>query len=116
MSAAASKGAAIACENPVPRGDPNSPFYQTGLADHSSLWDMPETRQVMSDLYMVYVDFPQCALHADFQKYTRLAFSPALRPMLQRLTSLRCNHRSHTSVANGFDEHGNSRGQMSSHY
>ena len=116
MSAAASKGAAIACENPVPRGDPNSPFYQTGLADHSSLWDMPEVRRVMSDLYMVYVDFPQCALHADFQKYTRLAFSPALLPMLQRLTSLRCNHRSHASVANGFDEDGNSRGQMSSHY
>ena len=40
MRAAASTGAAIACENPVPRGDPDSPFYQTGLADHSSLWDM----------------------------------------------------------------------------
>ena len=116
MRAAASTGAAIACENPVPRGDPDSPFFQTGLADHASLWDMPEVRLVMSDLYMVYVDFPQCALHAQFQKYTRLAFSSALLPMLQRLTSLRCNHRSHASVANGFDENGNSRGQMSSRY
>ena len=42
MAAAKSHGAAIAIENPVPRGDPRSPFYQTGLSDHSSLWDLPE--------------------------------------------------------------------------
>ena len=45
MAAAKAHGAAIAIENPVPRGDPKSPFYQTGLSDHSSLWDLPEMRR-----------------------------------------------------------------------
>ena len=83
MSAAKSSGAAIAVENPVPRGNPESPFYQTGLSDHSSLWDLPEMVKMMSSFYMISVDFPQCALHADFQKYTRVAFTPTLRPWVQ---------------------------------
>jgi hypothetical protein len=76
MLAAKVHGAAIAIENPVPRGDPESPFYQTGLSDHSSLWDLPEVRKMMSKLYMVSVDFPQCALHADFQKKTPVCGKP----------------------------------------
>ena len=99
MSAAKSSGAAIAVENPVPRGNPESPFYQTGLSDHSSLWDLPEMVKMMSSFYMISVDFPQCALHADFQKYTRVAFTPTLRPMLQRLASLRCVHKNHAAIA-----------------
>ena len=68
---------------------------------------------MMSSFYMISVDFPQCALHADFQKYTRVAFTPTLRPMLQRLASLRCVHKNHAAIANGFDAQGNSLGHQS---
>ena len=70
MTTAAKMGASLAIENPVPRGDPSSRFYQTGLSDHASLWDLPEVRAMMKDAYMISIDFPQCALQADFQKYT----------------------------------------------
>ena len=110
MSAAKSSGAAIAVENPVPRGNPESPFHQTGLSDHSSLWYLPEMVKMMSSFYMLSVDFPQCALHADFQKYIRVAFTPTLRPMLQRLASLRCVHKNHAAIANGFDALGTQLG------
>ena len=116
MRAAAVQGASLAVENPVPRGDPESPFFQVGLSDHASLWDVPEMREFMTDLYMLFVDFPQCALHADYQKYTRLAFTPSLKPMLQRLTALRCKHSTHTAVAHGFDENGESHSNRSSLY
>ena len=58
MSAAKSQGAAIAVENPVPRGNPESPFYQTGLSDHSSLWDLPEMIKMMSELLHDFCRLP----------------------------------------------------------
>ena len=116
MAADAKMGAFLAIENSVPRGDPASRFYQTGLSDHASFWDLPEVRAMMKGAYMISIDFPQCALRADFQKYTRLAFTYDLRPMLNRLSSLRCNHRTHVSIANGYDGHGRSLGQRSAMY
>ena len=116
MTAAAKAGASLAIENPVPRGDPSSRFYQTGLSDHASLWDLPEVMAMMKGAYMISIDFPQCALQANFQKYTRLAFTYDLRPMLNRLSSLRCGHRTHVSIANGFDGRGNSLGHQSAMY
>ena len=71
---------------------------------------------MMKGVYMISIDFPQCALRADFQKYTRLALTYDLRPMLNRLSSLRCNHRTHVSIANGYDGHGRSLGQRSAMY
>ena len=68
---------------------------------------------MMKGAYMISIDFPQCALQANSQKYTRLAFTYDLRPMLNRLSSLRCGHRTHVSIVNGFDGRGNSLGHQS---
>eukprot|EP00966_Prymnesium_polylepis_P123910 2865358-Prymnesium_polylepis.1 len=42
-----------------------------------------------------------CAFGAPFQKYTTLAHSAGLAPLLDSLDRLRCNHTSHASQVGG---------------
>ena len=117
MRAAAQAGAALGIENPVPRGDPHSPFYQPDLADHLALWDTRPIKEFMGQHYMLSADFPMCAFPGwPYQKYTRIAFTPALRPMLRRLAGLRCRHRTHPATAHGFTPSGESHSELAAQY
>ena len=117
MHNAALRGAELAIENPVPRGDPASSFFRPELADHLSLWDLDNIRAFSSMHFMLSVDFPQCAFPGSpYQKLTRLAYTAGLQPMLRRLHGLHCRHASHPSVAHGFTEGGQSHGRLSAQY
>eukprot|EP00965_Chrysotila_dentata_P220593 6191877-Pleurochrysis_carterae.AAC.1 len=63
---------------------------------------MPDVRALRSDTGASAITFPQCALGAATQKYyTTLLVSPGLAPSLQSLSSLRCEHTSHSALAGG---------------
>eukprot|EP00965_Chrysotila_dentata_P031825 1061323-Pleurochrysis_carterae.AAC.1 len=68
---------------------------------HAPLWIMPIVRALKTDHQSTLTTFPQCALEADTQKYTTLLASPGVAPSLLSLADLRCDHRSHVSIARG---------------
>eukprot|EP00965_Chrysotila_dentata_P087119 2876021-Pleurochrysis_carterae.AAC.1 len=68
---------------------------------HAPLWIVPIVRALKTDHQSTLITFPQCALGADTQKYTTLLASPGIAPSLLSLADLRCDHRSHVSIAGG---------------
>eukprot|EP00965_Chrysotila_dentata_P179236 5919203-Pleurochrysis_carterae.AAC.1 len=68
---------------------------------HAHLWLMPTVRALKTDHQATLITFPQCALGADTQKYTTLMASPGIAPSLLSLADLRCDHRTHVSIAGG---------------
>ena len=117
MGAAARSGAALAIENPVPRGQPDTDYYEPAYADHASLWDLDMVNAFLTQNYMIAVDFPMCAFPSSpYQKLTRLAFTHTLQPMLRRLQGLRCTHASHPAVARGYTNTGASHGELAARY
>ena len=93
-------------ENPSDRGDPSQPDIYLH-EDHGPLWLMPAVVALARVTEAHSATFPMCAFHSPWQKFTTLLYSAGFETWLSTLSSLRCHHRSHESMAGGEkDEHG----------
>ena len=74
-------------ENPIDRAKP-PPLYDKSWieVEHAPLWLQPCIKDLIAATRADFVHLPQCALGADFQKWTSLLCSPRVRArLLQRL-------------------------------
>ena len=72
---------------------------------HGPLWLHPAITKLEQATACERITFPQCAIGADYQKYTTLTCSPAYAAQLRGLNKLKCNHKAHKQV--GGDRMGN---------
>eukprot|EP00965_Chrysotila_dentata_P173495 5727764-Pleurochrysis_carterae.AAC.1 len=68
---------------------------------------MPSIKELHAHDSCAHITFPLCALGARAQKYTTFLCTPGLQPVLGRLASLTCTHRTHATLVGG------SRGETS---
>ena len=93
-------GTEFAVENPSDRSTRGQ--KQVFLhEDHGSLWRYPNFRQLVRSTDACLCTFAQCMFGAEFQKYTTLAYSKGLSPLLVSLDRLRCTHTTHKGVSGG---------------
>eukprot|EP00965_Chrysotila_dentata_P018440 613786-Pleurochrysis_carterae.AAC.1 len=62
---------------------------------------MPSIKELHARDSCAHITFPLCALGARAQKYTTFLCTPGLQPVLGRLASLTCTHRTHVSLVGG---------------
>lgn len=89
-------GGEFLIENPADRGDRGVSHFMDER--HAPLWLFPAVDRLRSVTSGELITFPQCALGADFQKYTTFLCSSAFAAQLRSLTNLRCTHASHKQV------------------
>eukprot|EP00965_Chrysotila_dentata_P017219 571434-Pleurochrysis_carterae.AAC.3 len=70
-------------EHPADHGALSSPLFLHKR--HAPIWLMPDVTALKADCSASFITFPQCALGAPTQKYTRLLVSPPLAPALHCL-------------------------------
>ena len=99
-------GGQFIIENPVTRSDPSTDHYRWVWRSHASLWMHPAVSALLKERWCRTVDFPQCSLGSDFQKFTTLAYSVDLEAGMRPFAALRCTHARHLRQATGLDEHG----------
>eukprot|EP00965_Chrysotila_dentata_P151400 5004080-Pleurochrysis_carterae.AAC.1 len=99
LRAARDSGSEYLLEHPADRGHISSPLYMHKR--HGPLWLMPSVADLRARHACTYITFPQCALGAPAQKYTTFMCTPGLQPVLSRLSTLTCTHRTHTSNVGG---------------
>ena len=90
LTAAHDRGLHITIENPADRSDPSSPLYVHG--NHGSLWRTSWVSNLLTHTSARTVTFAFCSLGAKHQKYTTLAYSPALHAVLGPLATQQCSH------------------------
>ena len=94
-------GGQFIVENPVTRSDPSTDRFRWRWRSHASLWMHPLVQQLAAERWTRSVDFPQCMLGGEFQKWTTLLYSEDLEPYLSPLGGLRCTHVKHAKQARG---------------
>ena len=99
-------GGQFIIENPITRSDPSTNHYRWRWRSHASLWMHPEMKGLLGERSTRRVDFPQCALSGEWQKFTTLAYSVDLEPYLAKLGMLTCTHERHKKQAVGRDPDG----------
>jgi hypothetical protein len=109
-------GGAFIIENPVTRSDPATPHYRWVWRSHASLWMHPFLLELGQEAGVRTVDFPQCALGGEYQKWTTLMYSDELEPHLGHLGQLRCTHVRHMRQASGRDVDGEWRSAAAAAY
>ncbi len=77
---------------------------------------MPDIVRLRSTTGAGYVDFPQCAVDGDLQKWTTLVFSAKLAASLSQLRKLGCLHSSHARGAAGQDHTGGSKSRAAAEF
>ena len=93
-------GSQFVCENPSDRGDPiESDIFLH--EDHGPLWMMPAMLAMERVTDSQRVTFPMCAFQSPWQKFTTLMYTPGFEAWLGPLSSLRCHHHRHASMAGG---------------
>eukprot|EP00965_Chrysotila_dentata_P006221 202954-Pleurochrysis_carterae.AAC.1 len=70
-------------------------------AHHGPVWLMPSIKELHAHDSCAHITFPLCALGGHAQKYTTFLCTPGLQPVLGRLASLTCTHRSHVALVGG---------------
>ena len=94
--AAFDAGGEFILENPADRGDSTSSIFMD--EQHGPLWCVPAVIALAKVTSAESITFPQCALGAQYQKYTTLLCTPAFAAQLRSLSKLRCDHASHSQV------------------
>ena len=103
VEAVVASGGFVISEHPSPRSDPDflggRLWDKSGItARHQSWWELEATRRMLqcSDAHSVtfaYCSLPGAASEGRFeQKYTTLAYSPELEPVLGALEDALCTH------------------------
>ena len=114
MAAASEAGVPAAIENPASRSDPSSPAYWARYHQHGSLWHVP----CIVELELSVVVGAQCALGAEWQKWTSIGANYLMAMFTRGFAARRCEHGvgRHQQVAHGLDALGNSKSAMAAAY
>lgn len=108
-------GGDFVIENPIDRGGDEVPEGTFREPDHFPLWLMPEVQRLQHDTGATLIQFPQCTLGLEWQKWTALLCSPGAAARLQYLSELRCTH-THSQAAGGYDAQGQPVGPRAARY
>ena len=90
-------------ENPVDRGNPGTQHYREAWRQHCPIWVMESMEQMYIGARQRpgSVDFAQCGLGGDYQKFTTLMFNAELSGRMRKFDSIACDHNSHKAIAFG---------------
>jgi hypothetical protein len=94
-------GGEFLIENVADRGEPGSRLFAWRYRHHVPLWLMPAVRRLARTAGAALLSFPQCRLGGDFQKWTSVLVTGALRDGLRSWGALRCTHGTHARQAVG---------------
>ena len=105
-------------ENPVDRGNPNTQHYREAWSRHCPIWVMETMEQMYIGTRQApgSVDFAQCGLGGDYQKFTTLMYCAELTQKMQQFSPIACDHNSHRAVAFGQELDGTFRSARAAHY
>ena len=105
-------------ENPVDRGNAHTQHFREAWSQHCPIWVMESMEQMYLGLRQApsSVDFAQCGLGGDFQKFTTLMFPADMTRPMEQFKLIACDHNSHRAVAYGQELDGTFRSARSAHY
>ena len=109
-------GGQLIFENPVDRGDKESPFYRDIWGEHFPLWLLPCMLALRLELGLKSVDFPMCAFGSPYQKLTTLWYTAELDEHMRPFRDASCTCEFHEATAYGLGANGQYRSAAAAAY